>query len=280
MLGRPLDKPVGYRESNPSGPGAGDQDQQPGHVGRCGGRIVAIVGGVTGASEVQFPSAAPSDLAGRLVGRLAIVEPLAADHEEGLIDAASESALFEWLPIDMASSRDAIRRWLQSSLDAAQSGSDVPFAILDANTDEVVGSTRFLELRLEHLRAEIGWTWLRRASWSTGINVETKMMLLGRAFEDAGLRRVEFKTDARNQRSRGALLALGAEFEGILRKHMVVRDGGARDSAYYSVIDDDWPRLREQLRQRVDDHAARQARQSAPQLRPRARGRAESGAEP
>src|SRR5262249_35582063 len=191
------------------------------------------------------------------------VEPLAADHEAGLIDAASESALFEWMPVDMASSRDAVRGWLQSSLDAAQSGRDVPFAILDANTDEVVGSTRFFELRLAHLRAEIGWTWLRRASWSTGINVETKMMLLGRAFEDAGLRRVEFKTDARNQRSRGALLALGAEFEGILRKHMVVRDGGPRDSAYYSVIDDDWPRVREQLRQRVDDHAARLARSSA-----------------
>ena len=79
-------------------------------------------------------------------------------------------------------------------------------------------------------------------------------MLLDRAFEHAGLRRVEFKTDARNERSRGALLALGATFEGILRKHMVVRDGGARDSAYYSVIDDEWPSLRATPQRRVDEH--------------------------
>jgi RimJ/RimL family protein N-acetyltransferase len=116
----------------------------------------------------------------------------------------------------------------------------------------VVGSTRFLELRLEHLRAEIGWTWLRRSAWSTGINVETKLMLLERAFEHADLRRVEFKTDARNERSRGALLALGAKFEGILRKHMVVRNGGVRDSAYFSVIDDEWPQVRAGLERRVE----------------------------
>ena len=78
----------------------------------------------------------------------------------------------------------------------------------------MLGSTRFLELRFEHLRAEIGWTWLARSAWSTGANVETKLLLLEHAFERVGLRRVEFKTDARNERSRGALLALGATFEG------------------------------------------------------------------
>ncbi len=225
----------------------------------CGGGIVAIVGIVAAPSDHPLPCPTAADLSGRLVGRLAIVEPLALEHEAGLIAAASESALFAWMPVDMASSPDAVRGWLQATLESAHAGRDVPFAIRDADTGEVVGSTRFLELRLEHLRAEIGWTWLRRESWSTGINVETKMLLLGRAFEDVGLRRVEFKTDARNERSRGALLALGAQFEGILRKHMVVRGGGPRDSAYYSVIDDEWPPLREQLRQRVDGHAARLA---------------------
>jgi N-acetyltransferase len=125
------------------------------------------------------------------------------------------------------------------------------FTILDARTREPVGSTSFLEIRLEHLRVEIGNTWHAPRVWGTGVNVETKLLLLGHAFERVGLRRVEFKTDARNERSRGALLALGATFEGIFRKHMVVRDGGARDSAYFSVIDDDWSAVKERLERRL-----------------------------
>jgi RimJ/RimL family protein N-acetyltransferase len=160
--------------------------------------------------------------------------------------------MFAWMPVDMASSRDALREWLAASLAAGSEGSAVPFAILAADTGQVLGSTRFLELRFEHLRAEIGWTWLTRSAWGTGANVETKLLLLEHAFERVGLRRVEFKTDARNERSRGALLALGASFEGVLRKHMVVRDGGERDSAYYSVIDSEWPALKSRLRERLD----------------------------
>ena len=179
------------------------------------------------------------------------VEPLAAEHEPGLIEAAGDPEMFAWMPVDMASSRDALHEWLMSTLSAAREGSTVPFAIVAADSGRVLGSTRFLELRFEHLRAEIGWTWLTRSAWSTGVNVETKLLLLGHAFERVGLRRVEFKTDARNERSRGALLAAGATFEGILRKHMVVRDGGERDSAYYSVIDDEWPEVKRHLGERL-----------------------------
>lgn len=192
-----------------------------------------------------------ADLRGRFTGRLVVVEPLAAEHEEGLAAAASDPDMFAWMPVDMASSREALHDWLTATLAGARAGRDVPYVILSAQTGEVLGSTRFLELRLEHLRAEIGWTWVTRPAWSTGVNIETKLLLLGHAFETAGLRRVEFKTDARNERSRGALLALGATFEGILRKHMVVRDGGPRDSAYYSVIDDEWPAVKRHLRGRL-----------------------------
>jgi RimJ/RimL family protein N-acetyltransferase len=196
----------------------------------------------------------PSDLRNRLAGQLAVVEPLAPEHEGGLIEAAADPSVFRWMPTDMAGSRDVLRDWLSTSLAAARADREVPYAILDARDGRVLGSTRFLELRLEHLRAEIGWTWLTPSVWSTGINVEAKLMLLGQAFEQAHLRRVEFKTDARNERSRGALTALGASFEGILRKHMVIRDGGPRDSAYFSVIDDEWPKLRDRLTQRVENH--------------------------
>lgn len=208
------------------------------------------------ASPPQTEPPAAGDLRGRFTGRRVVVEPLAPEHEAGLMEAASDPDMFAWMPVDMASSRDALRDWLATSLEAARDGNQVPFAILDAGTGAVLGSTRFLELRFEHLRAEIGWTWVARSAWATGANVETKLLLLGHAFERVGLRRVEFKTDSRNERSRGALLALGATFEGILRKHMVVREGGARDSAYYSVIDDEWPAVKRHLQSRLAAHLA------------------------
>ncbi len=199
-----------------------------------------------------LPAPTAADLRGSLRGRLVIVEPLAPEHEEGLIEAAGDPEMFAWMPVDMASSAAALREWLAAALAAAREGREVPYAVRSADTGRVLGSTRFLELRLEHLRAEIGWTWVTRGAWGTGVNVETKLLLLGHAFEHVRLRRVEFKTDARNERSRGALLALGATFEGILRKHMVVREGGERDSAYFSVIDDEWPALKRRLQARVD----------------------------
>jgi RimJ/RimL family protein N-acetyltransferase len=209
------------------------------------------------AATAPLPEPTAADLRGRFTGELVTVEPLAADHEQGMIEAAGDAEMFRWMPVDMASSQDAVRRWLATSLESAAAEREVPFAILDARSGRVLGSTRFLELRFEHLRVEIGWTWLARPAWSSGANVETKLVLLSHAFEQVGCRRVEFKTDAHNDRSRGALTALGARFEGIFRKHMVVRDGGARDSAYFSVIEDDWPALKPRLQARRDAHLAR-----------------------
>ena len=114
-------------------------------------------------------------------------------------------------------------RWFD---DAVAAPAEVPFAVVVDGRE--VGSTRYLNFVPEHRRVEIGWTWLRRSAWGTGANVETKLLLLEHAFERHGLQRVEFKTDARNQQTRGALLALGAQFEGIFRKHMILPTGPAR----------------------------------------------------
>jgi N-acetyltransferase len=192
-----------------------------------------------------------ADLRGRFEGRFVVVEPLAIEHEAGLRRAAAEGDLFRWMPLSLADSPGGTRTWIEQSLEAAASGRDVPFAVLHAASGEPVGSTRFLEIRLEHLRVEIGWTWLARRVWGKGHNVETKLLLLSHALEHVGCRRVEFKTDARNERSRGALAALGAQFEGVFRKHMVLPDGAPRDSAYYSVIVDDWPKVRRHLETRL-----------------------------
>jgi N-acetyltransferase len=117
--------------------------------------------------------------------------------------------------------------------------------------DELVGHTSFLNYRSHDRVVEIGNTWLVPSAWGTGANIEAKLLLMDHAFEHEGLLRVEFKTDARNERSRAALAALRAEFEGVFRKHMLVRGGERRDSAWYAVIDDDWPQVKANLERRL-----------------------------
>ncbi len=112
---------------------------------------------------------------------------------------------------------------------------------------ELVGHSSYLNVRPDDRVLEIGNTWLAPAAWGTGANTEAKLLLMQHAFEDAGYLRVEFKTDATNARARAALAALPAEFEGVFRKHMLVRGGERRDSAWYAVIDDDWPAVKEAL---------------------------------
>jgi RimJ/RimL family protein N-acetyltransferase len=175
-----------------------------------------------------------------LQGRLVTVEPLDERHREGLRDAAEAGPeIFRFMawPGDFD-------EWFEAAL----ASTDVAFAVCVAGGP--VGSTRYLSYAPEHRRVEIGWTWLRRSAWGTGANVETKKLLLEYAFEGQGLQRVEFKTDARNQRTRGALLALGARFEGIARKHMMLPTG-PRDSAWYAITDEDWPGVRERLERRL-----------------------------
>jgi len=134
--------------------------------------------------------------------------------------------------------------WFERALAAE---TEVPFAVVVGGRE--VGSTRYLNIEPDHRRVEIGWTWLLRSHWGTGANVETKLLLLERAFERWGAMRVEFKTDARNLQTRGSLLALGARFEGIARKHMLL-PGGVRDSAWYAIVDDEWPAVKERLEER------------------------------
>jgi RimJ/RimL family protein N-acetyltransferase len=196
-------------------------------------------------SPVAWPG-----LAARLEGRLVVVEPLRRSHAEGLRLAAADAAVWRWMTAP-ADEPEGFESWLEAALAAAEEGTEAPFAILLRDSVEPVGSTRFMTLRPEHRGLEIGWTWHARRVWGTGVNVETKLLLLAHAFETLGCMRVEFKTDARNERSRGALEALPARFEGIFAKHMLVRGGEVRDSAYYAITDDDWPAVRANLERRL-----------------------------
>ena len=152
------------------------------------------------------------NLAGVLEGKIVRLEPLAGRHEKGLSEAARDERIWRWMHYDASASSEAFHAWLEDALAASSAGTEAPFATVDAGTGEPVGSTRYLALRPEHRALEIGWTWLAPARWQTGANVEAKLLMLGHAFERLGCLRVEFKTDARNERSRAALAALPAQF--------------------------------------------------------------------
>jgi N-acetyltransferase len=200
------------------------------------------------------------NLASVLEGRVVRLEPLARHHEQDLFEAAQDERIWRWMPYDASASPETFHAWLEDALAASESGTEAAFATVDVGTGDPVGSTRYLALRPEHRVLEIGWTWLAPAYWQTGANVEAKMLMLEHAFENLGCLRVELKTDSRNERSRAALAALPAQFEGIFRKHMLVRGGQRRDSAYYSIIDDQWPEVRENLERRRDNIREKETR--------------------
>jgi RimJ/RimL family protein N-acetyltransferase len=185
-----------------------------------------------------------------LEGRNVRLEPLERRHADGLWEASRDARTWAWLSIAQPATRDELDAFIDAALAASDAGTEIPLVTMRGAG--IVGSTRFLALRPEHRSVEIGWTWLHPSVWGTGVNVEAKLLMLRHAFETWGCRRVELKTDALNARSRGAMEAMGATFEGVHRHHMLVRDGENRDSAWYSVTDDDWPVVRDGLVARLE----------------------------
>jgi len=178
-----------------------------------------------------------------LEGRRVRLEPLRRDHLADLSLVAFDPALWRWTiarPQDDA----GLERWLETALANARAGTECPFATIDLASGRAIGSTRFMSIVPEHRRLEIGWTWVGTAFQRTGANREAKLLQLTYAFEVLGANRVEFKTHARNERSRTALAGIGATFEGIFRTHMIMPDGSLRDSACFSVIADEWPAVK------------------------------------
>ena len=186
-----------------------------------------------------------------LEGEVVRLEPMAPAHEDGLWEASRDARTWRWLSVLQPQTREEMHAYLNDALANAAAGTEMPLVTVRRADERVVGSTRFLALHPEHRTIEIGWTWLTPEAWGTGVNVEAKLLMFGHAFETLGCLRVELKTDARNDRSRGAMEALPARFEGVHRKAMLVRGGERRDSAWYSVLDDEWPAVRANLLRRL-----------------------------
>jgi RimJ/RimL family protein N-acetyltransferase len=192
---------------------------------------------------------APRDVV--LSGQFVRLEPLALSHVRGLAETTcGDEQVWQWLPTFPADADDMAAVVTAALADRA-AGTRFPFAIVHSPTEQVVGSSSYLDIDPADGRIEIGWTWLSRSVWRTAVNTEAKLLLLDHAFGALGCERVALKTHHNNERSQQAIARLGAVREGTLRHHMRHRDGTWRDSVYFSILAAEWPAVRDRLQARL-----------------------------
>lgn len=187
-----------------------------------------------------------------LAGSVVRLEPLGREHAELLWEAAKDAVddIFRWIPYPMKNPED-FSRLVARTLDEQQRGESVAFVTLERGGGRVIGSTRFMNIDRVNRRVEIGSTWIIPAWQRTAVNTEAKYLMLRHAFEVWQCFRVELKTDALNQRSRDAILRLGASEEGTLRRHLITWTGRVRDTVYFSILDAEWPEVKARLEARL-----------------------------
>ena len=181
-----------------------------------------------------------------LKGKYVRLEPLSTEHKDGLCNAIADGELWN-LFVTLVPHVNCIDEFLQNAFSAYESGDGLAFATIEAATNKIAGSTRFMKANLPNKRVEIGSTFLGKSFQRTKINTEAKMLMLTYAFESLGLNRVEFLTDYLNTTSRNAILRLGAKQEGILRNHMVMPNGRVRDSVLFSITENEWHGVKQNL---------------------------------
>ncbi|GLV54792.1 N-acetyltransferase [Dictyobacter sp. S3.2.2.5] len=186
-----------------------------------------------------------------LTGNVIRLELLQLSHAEDLFEAAQEPETWLYMSFNPSTSLQAMRHWIDEALQLQQSGSVLPFAIIDQRSGRAIGSTRYLAIMPKDYGLEIGWTWIAPSVRRTGVNTECKYLLLRYAFEQAHAIRVQLKTDSRNLRSQRAIERIGGAKEGVLRNHMIMPDGHYRHSVYYSIINTEWKQVKENLEEKM-----------------------------
>jgi N-acetyltransferase len=178
-----------------------------------------------------------------LTGRFVRLEPLAREHVDALDRIAYAPSIWTWMPKALTD-RAGLEAWVDEALATQAAGTALPFATVLRSENLVVGSTRYLNISARDGRVEIGGTWIALDYQRSAVNTEAKLLMLTHAFETLGATRVEFKTHSKNEKSRRAIERIGGVFEGLHRKHMLHQDGSRRDSAWYSILDDEWPTVK------------------------------------
>lgn len=186
-----------------------------------------------------------------LTGRHVRLEPLTRNHLPDLYEAGGrDEEVWRWVG-GTPRSQEELGATLGSLLEDAERGDYVPFAVIHLESGRAVGWTTYMDIDAAHERLEIGWTWYGRAYWRSAVNTESKLLLLTHAFEDLGMGRVQLKTDHLNTRSQAAIARLGAQREGVLRRHRRRQDGTWRDTVYFSLLADEWPEAKARLAARL-----------------------------
>ncbi len=174
------------------------------------------------------------------------LEPLAKAHLAGLAQVGLEEELWRWIPVPVRTVEE-MATYIETALQEQERGVSLPFALIEKAAGRAIGSTRYGNIDRTHRRMEIGWTWVAREWQRTAVNTEAKYLLLRHAFETLGCIRVELKTDSLNEKSRAAILRLGAREEGIFRNHMITANGRIRHTVYFSIVDSEWPAVKARL---------------------------------
>ncbi|NUK04048.1 GNAT family N-acetyltransferase [Streptomyces lunaelactis] len=197
-----------------------------------------------------MPAKTPSPVT--LTGRHVRLEPLTMDHLSGLFAAGGgDDEAWRWQGGPTPHTQDELGLKLAELLKAAEQGTYIPFAVIALGTGQAVGWSTYMDIDAENERLEIGWTWYGRAFWRSAVNTEAKLLLLTHAFEELGMGRVQLKTDHMNLRSQAAIARLGAEREGVLRRHRRRPDGTWRDTVYFSLLAEEWPAAKARLSARI-----------------------------
>jgi len=185
-----------------------------------------------------------------LTGRHVRLEPLTLDHHAALCQVGLDEELWRWIPTPVRTP-DEMRAYIETALREQAAGTALPFATIDQSSGRAVGSTRYGNIDRVNRRVEIGWTWIAGPWQRPAVNTEAKYLMLRHAFETLGSIRVELKTDSLNQRSRNAILRVGAKEEGTFRNHMITASGRIRHTVYFSVIDAEWPVVKASLLEKL-----------------------------
>jgi len=181
-----------------------------------------------------------------LIGDRVELRALKVEHVAGLYEAAKYPEIWTYMPKAIVEMAD-MARVAKDAIAQRRLKLEWPFVIIDRASGDIIGSTRYLDIVPAHKAVEIGWTWLTPSVWRSAVNTECKYLLLRHAFETAGAIRVCLKTDNRNLRSQAAIERIGGVKEGVLRRHRILPDGFRRDSAYFSIIDEEWPDVKARL---------------------------------
>lgn len=187
-----------------------------------------------------------------LTGQVVRLEPLSEDHVPDLMHFGLDESIWRYMRYGTIQNEQHMRSWVLSMLEAQERGTDLPFAVVHIASGRAIGSTRYLDIRPQDRALEIGGTWYAVEHQRTAVNTESKYLLLTHAFENLQCIRVQFKTDLRNTRSQRAIERLGAVKEGVLRNHMILPDGNFRYSVFYSIIDSEWPTIKDHLLSLLD----------------------------